>query len=386
MEPKIIVIYHRADFDGIFCYQIAKLFFGDCADYIGWDYGDPVPAVDPASRLIMLDISIKELMSHPKLEWIDHHISAIKQFDPDFQIPGLRINGVAACRLAWQYFFGPMRTGVAEETRRIGRIPELKDFTDRDVEEPLAVTLAGEYDIWDHHDPRALIFQHGLRSCEIDYDRLLERDSNSVTTGRENAESYVAALLEKGACLAFAKANENASIIRSQGFVVEWEGSHFLACNHARFNSQLFEASLTPEIDGLLGFCYDGGKGKWKCSLYHAPGNEDIDLSEIAVKYGGGGHKGACGFECAELPFPLGNMANKKIERKAPFYLIVNTNKDASGGGGRKYPTVDEAVRTAGEYLQNGGRSSTRKEDAYYICAPVMEVRLQRPPIIVTEL
>jgi nanoRNase/pAp phosphatase (c-di-AMP/oligoRNAs hydrolase) len=32
---------------------------------------------------------------------------------------------------------------------------------------------------------------------------------------------------------------------------------------------------------------------------------KDVDLSLIAKKYGGGGHAGACGFQCAELPFRL---------------------------------------------------------------------------------
>jgi hypothetical protein len=41
---KTVVIYHRADFDGIFCYQIAKKFLGtENVTYIGWDYSDPEP-------------------------------------------------------------------------------------------------------------------------------------------------------------------------------------------------------------------------------------------------------------------------------------------------------------------------------------------------------
>jgi len=31
-------------------------------------------------------------------------------------------------------------------------------------------------------------------------------------------------------------------------------------------------------------------------SLYHIDGHTHHDLSKIAVKYGGGGHRGACGF------------------------------------------------------------------------------------------
>lgn len=40
----------------------------------------------------------------------------------------------------------------------------------------------------------------------------------------------------------------------------------------------------------------------FKVSMY----SEFVDVSEIAVKYGGGGHKGASGFQCTELPFRKG--------------------------------------------------------------------------------
>lgn len=42
------VIYHSADFDGIFCREIARKFIGnEDVNYIGWNFGDapiPVPA------------------------------------------------------------------------------------------------------------------------------------------------------------------------------------------------------------------------------------------------------------------------------------------------------------------------------------------------------
>jgi uncharacterized protein len=31
--------------------------------------------------------------------------------------------------------------------------------------------------------------------------------------------------------------------------------------------------------------------------------SKTVDVSKIAVKYGGGGHKAASGFQCKELPF-----------------------------------------------------------------------------------
>jgi nanoRNase/pAp phosphatase (c-di-AMP/oligoRNAs hydrolase) len=41
-------------------------------------------------------------------------------------------------------------------------------------------------------------------------------------------------------------------------------------------------------------------KNKWVVSLYTT---KDIDVSEIAKKYGGGGHKQAAGFTCDKLPW-----------------------------------------------------------------------------------
>ena len=144
------VIYHSADYDGIFCREIARKAMPH-ARLIGWDYGDPVPNVSLDEELYMLDISVDALMEHPKLIWIDHHKTAIEKY-PD-TIHGRRIDGVAACRIAWQWFFGGDKYGTA-----------LADFVNRDVIEPYAVRLAGEYDVFDHRDPDTKAFQLGLRA------------------------------------------------------------------------------------------------------------------------------------------------------------------------------------------------------------------------------
>lgn len=298
MNPDIIiVIYHKADFDGLFSREIAKKFFGTRATYIGWDYGDPLPVIPPGAELYMIDISVDGLMDYPGLVWIDHHKSAMEKFSSS--IKGYRIDGVAACRLAWQWFFtyNNQRNPLADH---FAALPEKQDFVDRKVSEPIAVRLAGEYDIWDKRDPRAELFQHGLKSVEeLDWRRLLKPDDNA--TGNDG-QHYVAELLKGGEILQRARTKENESIITRQGFTVQFEGLTFLACNHARFNSHLFTAGIKPEHDALLGFNYDGA-GKWRVSLYHVPDKTQHDLSLIAVKYGGGGHRGACGFKVEKLPF-----------------------------------------------------------------------------------
>jgi len=315
---KTTVIYHSADFDGIFCREIARKFLPE-AKLIGWNFEDALIPYPDKGQVYVLDLSpdcfvSSSGMSLPdyaeagvpvRMIWIDHHKSSIEKCSST--IPGYRIDGVAACRLAWQWFQccdGNWPAPRSSAMASAGVLPMKQDFINRTVNEPLAVRLAGEYDIWDKRDPNAELFQHGLRSQELTAD-VWER---LLCDGIVPAESdmTVLELLSQGECLQYAKTSENESIIKAAGFDLDFEGLHFLACNHARYNSFLFTAGLKPEHDACLGFAWRGGK--WTVSMYHAPGKEHIDLSAIAVKHGGGGHRGACGFVCAELPFKLNHQ------------------------------------------------------------------------------
>lgn len=294
---KTIFIYHKSDFDGIFCREIARKFLPE-AELIGWEYGEPTPAVPPEVTLYIMDLSVPDLMNHPNLIWIDHHKTAIEKYSTN--IPGYRIDGVAACRLSWQWF----SRGVANVLLDSSYLPRREDYIDRKVSEPLAVRLAGEYDIWDKRDPDADLFQHGLRSREL---------SGSVWEtlfgGTLYANSMVTLLLVGGEVVQYAKTQENEHIIRNNGFTMQWEGLTFLCCNAGSYNSHLFTAGIKPEHDALLGFCLRKD-GQWSMSLYGVPGKPDVDLAAIATKYGGGGHKQACGFKCGFLPFLKGELAH----------------------------------------------------------------------------
>lgn len=292
MKNKIVVIHHSADYDGLFCREIARRHFGNDAEYIGWDYGQPEPVVPEDTALYMLDISVPGLMNHPRLNWVDHHKSAMERYGKK---PGYQIDGVAACRLSWQYF------GGVNGWPHPG-IPTKEDFVERRVTEPWAVRLAGEYDIWDRRDPNAELFQHGLRSQDLtDIWRQILVTENGMSP--QNSTFVVRSLLDAGRAIQFAKTQENADVVTNYGFTVEFEELKFLACNSVRCNSHLFTAGLKPEHDACLAFGFDGALQNWKISLYHAPGKEHHDLSKIAVKYGGGGHRGACGFRVEKLPF-----------------------------------------------------------------------------------
>lgn len=293
---KTKVIYHSADFDGLFCREIARKFMPD-AELVGWNFGDEKIPFPETGVVYVLDLSPDcfemILASDSQLEnliWIDHHKSAIEKYSPD--IPGYRIDGVAACRLAWQWF-----TAHLEQLASFD-LPTKEQYVNREVNEPLAVRLAGEYDIWDKRDPRAELFQLGLKAVFLTdgvWEELLEPKNLDL----------IPSILDRGELIQYYREQEYQDVITSQGFTVEFEGLKFLACNshECDIRSQLFTAGILPEHDGLLGFTYTGSK--WRISMYGVPSKPELDFSVIAKKHGGGGHKQACGFICKELPFKL---------------------------------------------------------------------------------
>lgn len=311
-QKKVTVIYHRADFDGLFCRAIAKKFLPG-AELIGWDHGDAKLPFPPEGVVYVLDLSPDCFETIPvpgglRLVWIDHHESSIKKWDAPESgvITGARINGVAACRLAWQWFL-LQEAWDPRELHPPGDFPAKIEFIERTVREPLAVRLAGEYDVWDKRDPHADIFQFGLRSRELSdlaWAQLLDDTVPDILqgTGMEQTESelFSASLLKDGYLLQRYQQERDASLIK-RGFLVEFEGLTFLALNTAFCNSLTFAARDNPETghDALLAYYFDGKQ--WKVSLYHARHNLTVDLSLIAARFGGGGHRGACGFHRRDI-------------------------------------------------------------------------------------
>jgi hypothetical protein len=176
--------------------------------------------------------------------------------------------------------------------------PNIQDFLNRKVSEPWALTLAGEYDVWIHRGDGDLEFQFGLDCLNPSYlSTMLGLDETATNTANH------AVSLGKAAMACYAK--RDADVVRERSFLIEWEGLKFLALNTPKCNSNTFNVRDIPETghDAIMAFFWNGKK--WIFSLYHSAHNRDIDLSLIAKKYGGGGHRGACGFQVNKLPFEL---------------------------------------------------------------------------------
>lgn len=287
------VIYHSADYDGIFCREIARKFLPH-ANLIGWNFGDAKIPLPPEGQVYILDLSpdcLADSLDLSRVTWIDHHKTSIEKWDAG--IPGYRIDGVAACRLAWQWFSVGYYLINHEVTRNL---PHHEEFTERVVSEPYAVQLAGEYDIWDKRNPDAELLQYGLRVTEP-----TEAEWNTLLS--YNGVPLLERMLEQGRIAQSYQQKVDADLVLHRSYRMQWEGLNFIVLNTGRFNSLTFAALDVPDTghDALLGYMFNGKV--WTVSLYHAKHRMDLDLSEIAKKHGGGGHRGACGFTCSKLPF-----------------------------------------------------------------------------------
>ncbi len=298
---KTTVVYHSADADGWFCRETARKYLPE-AELIGWDYKDAKIPFPETGEVYVLDLSPECFEVLPadyqeRLIWIDHHASAIAKWPVN--LVGYRIDGVAACRLAYQWF--TCLDGAP--------LPSKQNYKDRAVAEPFALMLAGEYDVWDHEPSgnKDKTFQLGLRSRELtadDWKLLMTRHDEAhgeYNLGMVNTTWMK--LMQDGRIIEkYVNAGQEFTI-NTCGFIIEFEGLKFLALNTPNKSSTMFEARDVPETghDALMKFNYDGKT--WDVSLYHAAHRTDIDLSVIALKHGGGGHKGACGFRPSKLPF-----------------------------------------------------------------------------------
>lgn len=285
---QTLVIHHSADYDGLFSGAVAfhwlaeRVGMTNEVDLKGWDFGDPVVDTAGYDNVYVIDLPIDCQDNRKPVIWIDHHKSSIEKFGYGH---GFQMDGVAACRLAWAYF----RSGA--EGSGLNELPTLQDFKERSVPEPLALTLAGEYDVWDKSDMDAERFQFGLTANR--YRTAFE----CLPLLHAGADHDVRLMCQQGQAAMDWQAAFAYDVCENRGYMVDYCGLKFwcLASVHARNSMWFPQGSVPYDADALM--CYRiEGDGTLKISLYHKPGREDLDLSEIAKAMRGGGHRGACGF------------------------------------------------------------------------------------------
>jgi len=260
--------YHN-DLDGKCAAAIINKHFNefDCS-FIPVDYKEPFPidTIKKNEQVIIVDFSLESTKLFDKLLkitddviWIDHHKTAIEKYK-GYEVAGIRKNGTAGCVLTWQYFY-----------------PNL--------EVPKLVEMLGHHDVWDFSK-----YGKDLEKLQCGI-MLYDTDPESPNWDKWLEDKTLPRLLEEGTIALKYRTNFYRDLVKEYSFRTKFEGYDAVCCNAGLNGPQIFD-SLKKEYDIMITFIFDGEK--FNVSLYTEKNN--IDVSKIAKKYGGGGHKAASGF------------------------------------------------------------------------------------------
>jgi len=293
---NVVIVYHAVDPDGWSSAWIAgNAHAGENVSYVpytyGWSEARLLDAIPDGAHVVAVDISFSiwgftsMIEQSGSVTWIDHHISAIELTAGEETItslPGIRREGDAGCELAWEYY-NPGKP-MPYILKMVGRA-DVRDLS-----------YAPEF-----FYVRSMIGGHGVRPNDPEF-KLWGDWANLITKEDVMAHPTWGPELIFGKKL-YEHAKHQDSIRCRQAFIINWEGCSVLACNVFQVGSEFFESRLTPAIDFVMTF-HRQVDGTWKHTMYqnHLATNK-VDLSKIAEKHGGGGHKSAAGF-IRQTPIP----------------------------------------------------------------------------------
>jgi len=290
---KSLVIYHRIDIDGWLSAAIIKRYMDNQpeyeVDYLGFNYGDDLDTSAIAKKydeVITVDVSIDIddmifLVDRVDFVYIDHHTMKINEVLRKVDLTNVRtyintedlpIKKKAACEITWEVFF-------------------------TDTPMPRLVKDASSYDCFRHkaYEPieahEVLMAQYGLRAIIHDIDSAYNLLNEYFVNG--TPVDIMDDIVEDGYKI-FNYLKVEAKSAYDKRFEIQIGGHKFGAVNKDRFNPINF--GIDYHKDGYEGFaCFWYVEGKWNFSLYNDNGL--LDCAEIAKTFGGGGHKGASGFQ-----------------------------------------------------------------------------------------
>lgn len=285
------IFFHRADFDGKCSGAIARLWTQFSGHYesfylypFNYDMEIPIDEFDRGKdKIFFLDVTvnpytkIKDLIDQGyDVTICDHHQTFLDTGIHKFAHGNCSLDK-SGCELSWEYFF-PNKP-----------MPEF-------------VRLLGRYDIWDNTDKtmweeRALPLQYGLKNREHDIIKNFDLWLNLFDEEFNGNHTLLNTLIHEGKMLLDYQRNSYKNLFYHYYFEASFDGYpeyKVLCLNSPGGNSALFESQWDEEkYDAMFAFAFNGKT--WNCSIYST--KKDIDFSKIAVGFGGGGHKSACGFQ-----------------------------------------------------------------------------------------
>ena len=249
----MLCIYHIADHDGKGSAAIVKSIYPEI-EFLGLNHDMDVPyeMINQHNKIIVCDYCLPmdymfELNASKDLIWIDHHISAIKEYEEKVkqglpEIKGLRRDGTAAIVLTWEYFY-------------------------KDKPIPQGIKLLGLSDVYDLSDERVRPFEYAMQAAGVN------RPTDEI---------------------------RNYRLVRGISFTSEYKGHKCICANMPQGKSEFFDSlDILDRFDFMVNF-FMNKHNCWNLSFYSY---KNFDVSKIAAEFGGGGHFHAAGASgLKELP------------------------------------------------------------------------------------
>ncbi len=260
-----VVLYHNNCSDGFGGAWAARKKFGKAADYLGVIHHEPAPLGLDSKDVYVIDFSYpeditNELLNITKsLTLIDHHVTSkeITKSAPNHVYD----NDHSGAVLAWKHF-----------------------FKDEDV--PLYLQYVEDIDLWKFKLPRSEDFMAFSATVPFDFDRL------DATIADFEDEKKRNAFLERGKNL-LEYQNRLIDEMIQGGEEVKFEGYRALVVNSPILPSQLGNTTVKRGYE--IGIIWSQSSDIIRVSL-RSDKDSDVNVGDIAKKYGGGGHKSAAGF------------------------------------------------------------------------------------------
>ncbi|MBO7556665.1 MAG: hypothetical protein J6T72_04645 [Alphaproteobacteria bacterium] len=281
MSERLLCIYHIADHDGKGSGAVVKSVYPE-AEFLGLNHDMDIPyeKIEEYERVVVCDFALPvdymfEMSKKKDFVWIDHHVSVIEEYERkllkgETPIKGLRKVGTAAMELCWRYFY-PQK------------------------EVPLGVVLLAKNDLFDLRDERVRPFEYAMQSLGVN------APQDEVWQKLFKGELDIDKMVEEGKRILAWINVRNYRLVRGMAFESEIDGLKCICANMPQGYSSFFDS--VPErdkYDVMINF-YMNKRRKWNLSFYSD--KADVDVSKLAAKFGGGGHKGAAGASALdELP------------------------------------------------------------------------------------
>ncbi|MCF8012493.1 MAG: hypothetical protein K9L56_14570 [Clostridiales bacterium] len=292
MTSNFKCYYHGNDLDGLASGALMRMKHPKAHMY-PVDYGQPFP-IDEINQYDVVAIVdfcpddfdiIEEIIKRASIFWlIDHHVTTREKAnkhnlkkrlkDPSVFITDSDEERYAACELVYMWMHNVGYDKV-----------------------PYYLSLLGRYDVWDHSNPDTLPFQYAARAWFDDPRKDMQKWKKLFNENITANKQQLQGLVEKGRLIREYERKQNSQFANKECFEVEFEGYKAIAVNRPYTGSKFFDSVYdSKRHDLMISFGWNGKA--WSLSFY----SEKIDVSQIARKYGGGGHAGSAGFTTSELP------------------------------------------------------------------------------------